>query len=188
MKRSEFVQQYAHARRVIYAKQIKAGELRPSEAAMGLADATADALRQWRNLSPGAKALPVAEFFSATIHQKTPWPLVGPEPQDRLCQDSQLLRRELARLDADYTRERKKTAVLVQAIKAALAYQADQFDGPDDQDLNVSGADLCEWFAAWRLGAALALSEVEGTAPPAGLLQEPVTDDERSNGPRRNQP
>ena len=34
---------------------------------------------------------------------------------------------------------------------------AEQFDGPDDRDLSVSGADLMEWFAQWRLLARKAL-------------------------------
>jgi len=34
---------------------------------------------------------------------------------------------------------------------------AEQFDGPEDQDCSVSGADLMDWFAQWRVRARLAL-------------------------------
>ncbi|MGI4946799.1 MAG: hypothetical protein ACRYHQ_40615 [Janthinobacterium lividum] len=34
---------------------------------------------------------------------------------------------------------------------------AEQFDGPEDQDCSVSGGDLVEWFAQWRVRARQAL-------------------------------
>ena len=34
---------------------------------------------------------------------------------------------------------------------------SEQFDGPDDRDLSVSGTDLVDWFAQWRLRARQAL-------------------------------
>ncbi|NPD66278.1 hypothetical protein HN018_23680 (plasmid) [Lichenicola cladoniae] len=43
--------------------------------------------------------------------------------------------------------------VLDEATKAWI----EQFNGPDDQDLSVSGADLVDWFAQWRLRARKAL-------------------------------
>ncbi len=43
--------------------------------------------------------------------------------------------------------------LLAEATKA----WAEQFDGPDDQDLSISGADLLDWFAQWRLRARKAL-------------------------------
>ena len=36
-------------------------------------------------------------------------------------------------------------------LAEALGAWSEQFDGPDDRDLSVSGADLVEWFAEWRL-------------------------------------
>ena len=36
-------------------------------------------------------------------------------------------------------------------LTEALGAWSEQFDGPDDQDLSVSGADLVDWFADWRL-------------------------------------
>lgn len=34
---------------------------------------------------------------------------------------------------------------------------AEQFDGPEDQDCTVSGADLMDWFTQWRLRGRQAL-------------------------------
>lgn len=36
-------------------------------------------------------------------------------------------------------------------LNEALGVWAEQFDGPEDQDLSISGADLVDWFADWRL-------------------------------------
>ena len=41
--------------------------------------------------------------------------------------------------------------VMLALLREALAAWAEQFDGPEDQDLSVSGADLVDWFAQWRL-------------------------------------
>lgn len=49
---------------------------------------------------------------------------------------------------------------LASVVKNALAYEASQFDGPSDQDLSVSGADLVDWFTAWRQEARAALTEI----------------------------
>ena len=38
-------------------------------------------------------------------------------------------------------------------LEEATQAWAEQFDGPEDKDLSVSGADLTEWFAQWRLRA-----------------------------------
>lgn len=41
---------------------------------------------------------------------------------------------------------------VMQALLAeALGAWSEQFDGPEDHDLSISGADLVEWFAEWRL-------------------------------------
>lgn len=44
-------------------------------------------------------------------------------------------------------------AVLIEALQA----WGEQFDGEPDSDLDVSGADLVDWFAQWRLRAREAL-------------------------------
>ena len=41
--------------------------------------------------------------------------------------------------------------MLQSLLAEALGAWAEQFDGPDDQDLSVSGADLVDWFADWRV-------------------------------------
>ena len=46
-------------------------------------------------------------------------------------------------------------------IRDALAYEAEEFDGPADLDLSVSGADLVDWFTDWRQRARKALKTVE---------------------------
>ena len=43
---------------------------------------------------------------------------------------------------------------------AAQAWAA-QFDGAQDQDLSISGADLMDWFAQWRLRVRQVLQKVE---------------------------
>jgi len=45
------------------------------------------------------------------------------------------------------------SAVLMEALQA----WSDKFDGPQDEDLHLSGADLIEWFTSWRLRAREAL-------------------------------
>ena len=42
-------------------------------------------------------------------------------------------------------------APLLAVLQEALDTWAEQFDGPEDEDLSISGADLVEWFAQWRL-------------------------------------
>jgi hypothetical protein len=39
------------------------------------------------------------------------------------------------------------------ALMEATQAWADQFDAPADREISVSGGDLVEWFAAWRLRA-----------------------------------
>jgi hypothetical protein len=46
---------------------------------------------------------------------------------------------------------------MVTVLKDALSAWAEQFDGPQDEDLHLSGADLIEWFTSWRLRAREAL-------------------------------
>ncbi len=41
-------------------------------------------------------------------------------------------------------------------IEATEAW-SEQFDGPEDEDCSISGADLLDWFAQWRLRARKAL-------------------------------
>jgi hypothetical protein len=43
-------------------------------------------------------------------------------------------------------------------LAEALGAWSEQFDGPDDHDLSVSGADLVDWFADWRLRVRAELS------------------------------
>ena len=50
-------------------------------------------------------------------------------------------------------------------LEEALNAWAGQFDGPADEDLSVSGADLVEWFADWRLRLRAALT-VKAAPPP----------------------
>ena len=45
-------------------------------------------------------------------------------------------------------------------LEEATTAWAEQFDGGDDQDRSVSGADLVEWFARWRLRARTVLDTV----------------------------
>lgn len=65
------------------------------------------------------------------------------------------------------------TETLGDLMREALEYQAECFDGPDDEDLSVSGADLVDWFAAWRER----LKEVIGADTPAELLRATFTMD-----------
>jgi len=43
-------------------------------------------------------------------------------------------------------------------LRVALAYHAEEFDGPPDQDLNISGADLVDFFSSWRETARTSLA------------------------------
>ena len=46
---------------------------------------------------------------------------------------------------------RNGEASLQALLAEALAAWSEQFDGPGDKDLSISGADLVDWFTAWRL-------------------------------------
>jgi len=48
MKRAEFIKHFVTLRKRHYHSEVKAGRMRWSEAAMGMADAEADAIRSWR--------------------------------------------------------------------------------------------------------------------------------------------
>ena len=48
-------------------------------------------------------------------------------------------------------------------LAEALGAWSEQFDGPEDHDLSISGADLVEWFAEWRLRARDQLSAQSAT-------------------------
>lgn len=41
--------------------------------------------------------------------------------------------------------------VMLELLEEALGIWSERFDGPEDEDLSVPGADLVDWFAAWRL-------------------------------------
>lgn len=51
----------------------------------------------------------------------------------------------------------KGGAAMVAVLQDALLAWREQFDGPQDDDLHLSGADLIEWFTSWRLRAREAL-------------------------------
>lgn len=57
-----------------------------------------------------------------------------------------------------------QTETLADIVREMLAYEAAQFDGPEDEDLSVSGADLVDAFTEWRARLKTALA-----APPAEL-------------------
>lgn len=61
---------------------------------------------------------------------------------------------------ADSEREALQAPTRAHLIAEALAYEAAKFDRPDgeDSELNVSGADLVDWFADWRLRMKAALA------------------------------
>ncbi len=48
---------------------------------------------------------------------------------------------------------------MAELLTEAVEAWAGQFDGPEDQDLSIAGADLIDWFAEWRLSARAALRE-----------------------------
>jgi hypothetical protein len=54
-----------------------------------------------------------------------------------------------------FAASKSMAALLTVAVEA----WAGQFDGPEDEDLSISGADLIDWFAEWRLSARAALHE-----------------------------
>ncbi len=56
---------------------------------------------------------------------------------------------------------------LAALIGDALLYEAGQFDGPEDEDLEVSGADLVDWFTDWRERAKRALRRGQPAKPVA---------------------
>ena len=47
--------------------------------------------------------------------------------------------------------------MMAELLDEATKAWVEQFDGPYDQDCSISGADLMEWFAQWRLRARKAL-------------------------------
>jgi hypothetical protein len=48
--------------------------------------------------------------------------------------------------------------LLAELLREAVGAWAEQFDGPQDVDLNISGSDLLEWFSEWRIRAKAALA------------------------------
>lgn len=53
-----------------------------------------------------------------------------------------------------------------------LAYEAEQFDGPDDESLNVSGADLVDAFTIWRGQIRTAITGIRRNFSPDQLLKD----------------
>ena len=54
----------------------------------------------------------------------------------------------------EYARLLSLSPTMLTLLREALGAWAMQFDGPNgasDADLHVSGADLLEWFAGWRM-------------------------------------
>ncbi|MDQ2802768.1 MAG: hypothetical protein M3Y41_08810 [Pseudomonadota bacterium] len=47
--------------------------------------------------------------------------------------------------------------LMAELLTEATQAWSSQFDGPEDEDRSVSGADLVDWFAQWRLRARTAL-------------------------------
>ena len=47
---------------------------------------------------------------------------------------------------------------LYEILQQATQAWSEEFDGDDEVDLNVSGADLVDWFGQWRLAAKAALA------------------------------
>ena len=64
--------------------------------------------------------------------------------------------------------------VMLELLREALGAWAEQFDGPEDEDLSVSGADLVDWFADWRLRVRTALTPA--SACPAATATAPEAD------------
>lgn len=56
-------------------------------------------------------------------------------------------------------------------IADMLAYQAEQFDGTDETDLNVSGADLVDAFTQWRIQLKAAAPQATANSRAIGLLR-----------------
>ena len=63
---------------------------------------------------------------------------------------------------ADYARLLKLAPVMLALLTEALGVWVEQFDGSDDTDPSVSGADVVEWFAAWRLRVRSELADAVG--------------------------
>lgn len=86
-----------------------------------------------------------------------------------------------------YAAPRTVAPTVFDLLLEALEAWADQFDGPQDEDLYVSGTDLLEWYSDWRLRvrAALTSSVIDpiwgqaGAAPaapgPSGQTEEGVS-------------
>jgi len=211
MKRSEFIAGFVHARKISYYADVQKGELRPSEAAMGLADAQADAIRAWGNLSNEIRRMTPAELFKKshgrpdpgnpgnwTAERKAPKPAPALSPGllailsgalghlehykateevDSLSAAESAIQLAIdslpwlqaapagadvqsiaVKLRGDNDSLRSALASAADVLRVALGYHADEFDGPPDQDLNVSGADLVEWFSGWRIAARTSLA------------------------------
>ena len=47
--------------------------------------------------------------------------------------------------------------MIAELLDEATKAWVEQFDGPEDLDCSISGADLMDWFAQWRLRARKAL-------------------------------
>jgi len=62
------------------------------------------------------------------------------------------------KLRGDNDSLRSALASAADVLRVALAYHAEEFDGPPDQDLNVSGADLVDFFSSWRETARTSLA------------------------------
>ena len=57
MTRKQFIQWFCDRREAHYKKQVKAGEMRPSEAAMGMTSAPDEAKKLWRTLDNEERAM-----------------------------------------------------------------------------------------------------------------------------------
>jgi hypothetical protein len=64
-----------------------------------------------------------------------------------------------------------RLAALESLVREMLAYEAEEFDGPPDMPLDVSGADLVDAFADWRERLKAVLSDAP-QAPPATHIAE----------------
>lgn len=60
-------------------------------------------------------------------------------------------------------------------VRNALAYEGASFDGPEEDDLSVSGADLVDWFSQWRLEARAALEAAGVDARPIPEARYPYS-------------
>lgn len=63
MKKAEFIAGFTEQRRTSYKAEVKAGKMRPSEAAMGLASADQEAAKLWRKHSGAFRNVSAKELF-----------------------------------------------------------------------------------------------------------------------------